>query len=288
MSDLTFAEKRKFEQFLGMSSGYVLDFTNRTFADFVLDSTGRDIYDSRYDNASGSKAHRLRAFWQKEDNRLVAKLMGDMLNYSGDTGATAELCRLIVGRLLGTPHVAVQVPEPERQPGPLPQQSRRLEALLGLKEEFVSLAAEKDRSKAGLALEKLLNRLFELYELKPRNPFRVVGEQIDGSFDLDSHIYLLELKWEQHPLPEADLLVFRGKIEGKSTFTRGVFIALNGISHQARDAITRGKSPSFFVMDGHDLMMILSDVMTLPDFLRKRVRLLAEEGRMCVSFGELP
>lgn len=288
MSDLTFAEKRKFEQFLGMSSGYVLDFTNRTFADFVLDSTGRDIYDSRYDNASGSKAHRLRAFWQKEDNRLVAKLMGDMLNYTGDTGATAELCRLIVGRLLGTPHVAVQVPEPEPQPGPLPQQSRRLEALLGLKEEFVSLAAEKDRSKAGLALEKLLNRLFELYELKPRNPFRVVGEQIDGSFDLDSHIYLLELKWEQLPLPEADLLVFRGKIEGKSTFTRGVFIALNGISHQARDAITRGKSPSFFVMDGHDLMMILSDVMTLPDFLRKRVRLLAEEGRMCVSFVELP
>jgi hypothetical protein len=67
-----------------------------------------------------------------------------------------------------------------------------------------------------------------------------------------------------------------------------VFIALNGISHQARDAITRGKSPSFFVMDGHDLMMILSDVLTLPDFLRKRVRLLAEEGRMCVSFGELP
>jgi hypothetical protein len=285
MSDLTFAEKRKFEQFLGMSSGYVLDFTNRTFAEFVLDSTGRDIYDSRYDSASGSKAHRLRAFWQKEDNHLVAKLMGDMLNYTGDTGATAELCRLIVGRLLGRPHVAVQVPEP--QPG-LPQQSRRLEALLGLKEEFAQLAMEKDRSKAGLALEKLLNRLFELYELKPRNPFRVVGEQIDGSFDLDSHIYLLELKWEQHPLPEADLLVFRGKIEGKSTFTRGVFIALNGISHQARDAITRGKSPSFFVMDGHDLMMILSDVMTLPDFLRKRVRLLAEEGRMCVSFGKLP
>jgi len=184
-----------------MSSGYVLDFTNRTFAEFVLDSTRRDIYDSRYDSASGSKAHRLRAFWQKEDNRLVAKLMGDMLNYTGDTGATAELCRLIVGRLLGRPHVAVQVPEPEPQPG-LPQQSRRLEALLGLKEEFAQLAMEKDRSKAGLALEQLLNRLFELYELKPRQPFRIVGEQIDGSFDLDSHIYLLELKWEQHPLAE--------------------------------------------------------------------------------------
>jgi len=62
MSDLTSAEKRKFEQLLGMRSGYVLDFSNRTFTEFVLDSTGRDIFDSRYEYASASKANRLRAF----------------------------------------------------------------------------------------------------------------------------------------------------------------------------------------------------------------------------------
>jgi hypothetical protein len=97
----------------------------------------------------------------------------------------------------------------------------------------------------------------------------------------------LESKWEKHHLPEADLLVFRGKIEGKSTFTRGVFIALNGISSQAHDAITRGKAPSFFVVNGYDLMMILTETMSLTDFLRKLVRLLAEEGRVCVPFSEL-
>jgi len=79
---------------------------------------------------------------------------------------------------------------------------------------------------------------------------------------LDGQTYLVESKSEKHPLPEADLLVFRGKIEGKSTFTRGVFIALNRISARARGAITRGKAPSFFVMDGHDLMMILSEAVT--------------------------
>src|SRR6266481_840468 len=101
MSDLTFAEKRKFDQLLGMSSGYVLDFTNRTFAEFVMDSTGRDIFDSRYKYASGSKANRLRAFWQKESNSLVGKLMTDMLDYLGETGPRIEMCRLIVQRLLG-------------------------------------------------------------------------------------------------------------------------------------------------------------------------------------------
>src|SRR5439155_16370826 len=87
MSDLTFVEKRKFEQFLGMSSGYVSDFTNRTFAEFVMDSTGRNIFDSRYDYASGSKANRLRAFWQKEDNALVGKLMNDLLDCVETGGA---------------------------------------------------------------------------------------------------------------------------------------------------------------------------------------------------------
>ena len=40
-------------------------------------------------------------------------------------------------------------------------------------------------------------------------------------------------------------------------------------------------------MNGHDLMMILSEVIGLTDFLRRRVRLLAEEGRVCVPFSEL-
>jgi hypothetical protein len=282
MSDLTYTEKDKFEQLLGMASGYVLDFTNRTFAEFILDSTGRDIYNPRYNNASGSKAHRLRMFWKKEDNRVVGKLMGDLLDFLGESGPRVEICRLIVARLNGTISSSQVTSKAEETPKP------QLSATLSeLRQEFSNLATEKDRAKAGLDLEKLLHRLFVLFELHPRQPFRVTGEQIDGSFELDGHVYLLESKWEQNPLPEADLLVFGGKIEKKSTFTRGVFIALNGISAQARQAITQGKAPSFFVMDGHDLMMVLSEAISVPDFLRRRVRLLAEEGRVCVPFSEL-
>lgn len=282
MSDLTFTERAKLEQLFGMASGYVMNFSNRTFAEFVLESTGRDIYDSRYDNASGSKAHRLRMFWQKEDNRLVGKLTGDMLDYLSESGPESESCRLIVARLKGT-----GTPSQAQQAQPEPSNPQLSASLSELRQELSDLATEKDRSKAGFALEKLLHRLFVLFELHPRQPFRVVGEQIDGSFQLDGHIYLLELKWERNPLPEADLLVFAGKVEKKSTFTRGVFIALNGISDQARQGITQGKAPSFFIMDGHDLMMVLSEAITLPEFLRSRVRLLAEEGRVYVPFSEL-
>ena len=75
-------------------------------------------------------------------------------------------------------------------------------------------------------MEGLLNKLFMLHELNPRPAFRVTGEQIDGSFVLEGEVYLVEAKWEKSALPEREMLVFRGKIEGKSTFTRGVFIAV--------------------------------------------------------------
>jgi hypothetical protein len=69
MSDLTNLEKRQFERLLEMGGGYVLDFSNRTFAEFVTDSVGRDIYDARYAHGSGSKANLLRGFWKQETNR---------------------------------------------------------------------------------------------------------------------------------------------------------------------------------------------------------------------------
>jgi hypothetical protein len=289
MSDLTSVERRKFEKLLGMSTGWVLDYNNREFAELVMDSTGRDIFDSRYDNASGSKANRLRAFWRKEDNHIVGKLMSDMLDDIDQPGADIEICRLIVKRLRGQiGHSPAQTPANQSMQDRQNAEQQRISRVLAqLKDEFVQLTADKNRNKAGLSFEPFLSRLLEIFQLKPRLPYRIAGEQIDGSFELDGEIYLLELKWEDHPLPQAPLLVFGGKIAGKSSFTRGVFIAVNGISIQAQDAITRGKQASFFVIEGYDLMMILNEMMSLPEFLRRRFRLLAEEGRVCVPFSEL-
>jgi len=81
MSDLTKIEKLKLEKLLQMGGGYVLDFSNRTFEEFILESVHIDIYDEKYSHWSGSKANRLRAFWEKEGNYTVAKLLEDLLEY---------------------------------------------------------------------------------------------------------------------------------------------------------------------------------------------------------------
>lgn len=112
MANLTSIEKLKLEKFFGMSGGYILDFTNRSFQEFILDNTQIDVYNEKYSYDSGSKANRMRAFWDKESNFIVGKLITSLLEYwraqktmnSADiTVAEQELfdeCTKIVGRLL--------------------------------------------------------------------------------------------------------------------------------------------------------------------------------------------
>ena len=75
MSDLSGIEKRKLERALGMGGGYVLNFSDRTFAEFFQDNFKLDIYDPKYNRASGSKANRMRAFWDEAPNHVVAKVL---------------------------------------------------------------------------------------------------------------------------------------------------------------------------------------------------------------------
>ena len=86
MSDLSIVEKRNLEKLFGMGGGYVLEFSNRTFDEFIFDSIGKTIYDSKYDYSSGSKANRLRAFWSVEPNYVVGKLLEDLLLYVEERG----------------------------------------------------------------------------------------------------------------------------------------------------------------------------------------------------------
>jgi hypothetical protein len=81
MSDLHKIEKLKLEKLLDMSEGYVLDFSNRTFSEFILDSTNLEVYHDKYQDRGDSKANRLRTFWDKESNYIVGKLILDFLEY---------------------------------------------------------------------------------------------------------------------------------------------------------------------------------------------------------------
>ena len=164
--------------------------------------------------------------------------------------------------------------------------TQRTERISELRKKFLTLQTMSDRQEAGRQLELFLTNLFEEFNLKPRRGFRVIGEQIDGSFLLHQQVYLVEAKWTGQ-VREADLLVFRGKMEGKAAFTRGLFISINGYTSEALEAITRGKQPNFIMIDGAHLYRILKGYIGLDSLLDRLVRLLGEEGRPYLPASEL-
>jgi hypothetical protein len=99
MSTLSAIEKRTLEKFLQMGSGYVSDFSNRMFREFVSDSTGLDI-DNEQIGSSGSKANRLRFFWNNQPDHVVGKLLKDLADYIEVDSPLREQCRVIAHRLM--------------------------------------------------------------------------------------------------------------------------------------------------------------------------------------------
>lgn len=118
MADLTTLERRKLERLLRMGAGYVLDFSNNTFDQFVFEAVGRTIYDDKYALEGTSKANRLRAFWRLESGPTVGRLLQALIDVAADSigpgglsPAMATLlgdCRAIAARLIqGGPVVEI-------------------------------------------------------------------------------------------------------------------------------------------------------------------------------------
>lgn len=69
---------------LSFESGYVMDFSDRTFGDFFRDEVGADIDEERYSEGGGSKGKRLRSFLQKESPVRVARALRALWTYRCD------------------------------------------------------------------------------------------------------------------------------------------------------------------------------------------------------------
>jgi Abortive infection C-terminus len=74
-------EMRIIERALDMGSGYVLDFSNRTFSEFFADEFGIDIYDEKYGVNGSSKANHMRTFIEAEDEYTVSRMLRKLWEY---------------------------------------------------------------------------------------------------------------------------------------------------------------------------------------------------------------
>lgn len=119
MATVDNATKVKLEHLLGMGGGYVLNYSNASFAAFVRDSIEVDPYESH----DGSKAQVLRQLWFSLSDAEFAKLTIDMLEYrrlTEDLGEVELTDRTVADRCLAEEIVDQLRPlldEPERVTG---------------------------------------------------------------------------------------------------------------------------------------------------------------------------
>jgi len=275
MNSLTHTEKIRLERELGMASGYVLDFSNRTFEGFFHEVVGVGIYDRIYEHGSGSKANRMRAFWQVATDVQLRSLLEGLIEgwdlYSNSP--MPESARILLRQIL----TRLGCPLDDSAP------QRNLETISGIEErlsnELLSQLLEVTDlppQKRGYEFERFLKDLFDAYNLSARASFRLTGEQIDGSFVMHNETYLLEAKWQNLPTGAAELHTFEGKLGEKASWSRGLFVSNSGFSTEGLQAFGRAKR--LICMDGFDLSEMLRLRVSIVDVLAAKVRKAAETG----------
>lgn len=262
--------------------GYVLNFSDREFAQFFGSEIGVNIDDPVYAVSGTSKGKRLRMFLEKTDNatarRTLEALWAARLSFLADTGqkdpvaAAQERYQTLIGRVGSVPGGKAAAVQPS-----LPIYEKLKTELIGLQ----SLPPHK----RGYAFQAFLYGVFEAHGTDPRKSFRNRGEEIDGSFSLGGHAYLLEAKWEAKPTGASVLHAFEGKLTEKAPWARGLFISYGGFSFDGLAAFGRAKRT--LCMDGYDLFEMLDRKISLDQVLEAKARRAAENGLPFVQIREL-
>jgi hypothetical protein len=264
-----------------------MDFSDTSFSDFFASELKVNIDDPKYAANGGSKGKRLRYFLQTCDDATAARVLeslwehrSEYLARSGgaDPVSNAEArYRGLINRLSGG------TGQQRRSASPQSVAVDRA-AIVKIKADLLQVTALAPHAR-GYAFEGFLKGLFDAFGLAAQEPFRLRGEQIDGSFQLGSEVYLVEAKWHGQPIGVAELHTFHGKIEQKAAWTRGLFVSNSGFTEDGLVAFGRGKR--VICMDGLDLYEMLDREIPLNQVLERKVRRAAETGAPFIRVRDL-
>lgn len=266
--------------------GYVLDFTDRTFAAFFRQEMRLDINDPKYAVEGTSKGKRLRYFLKTVDDSTAAKLLRALWEYRSGIQRLAGHVETVQNAKQQLAELVERL-SPQQKPAPQTRAARPKAAAehnIRLAADLIALTAMAPHPR-GYAFEKFLKDVFAAHEMDPRASFRNRGEQIDGSFTLDGHTYLFEAKWQKDPIDAPELHAFNGKVAEKTAFTRGLYISHGLFSADGLHAFGKGKR--LVCMDGLDLYDTLRRHLSFGDVVAEKWRKADETGNPFVRVRDI-
>lgn len=278
MSNIRSIDMLFLDELFEMGNGYVLNFSDKTMSRFFAEELNVDINDPAYAEYGTSKGKRLRCYLQKVDVPTVVRTLQALWEYREAIRIQAKKVESVEnaeGRLLSLINKLEGKPDTAQPSGQPPKAAFDRPRLLALQNDLLGFTQLTAQTR-GYAFEALLRDLFNVFGLEAREPFRLKGEQIDGSFLLQGETYLVEAKWQDAQTGVADLHTFHGKVEQKAAWTRGLFVSHSGFTEDGLAAFGRGKK--VICMDGLDLYETLSRELPLDRVLERKVRRAAETG----------
>ena len=139
----------------------------------------------------------------------------------------------------------------------------------------------------GFAFEGFLDALFAVFGLSPRKSFRLIGEQVDGSFELNGNTYLVEAKWQASQIGNRELQSFAGTVRTKADWTRGLYVSDSGFSEDGLTAFRQGENTRIICLSGMELRDIFVHNLNLIEVFNLKTRRAAETGRAYIPVREL-
>ncbi len=195
MANLSYQEKATLEELFEMSSGYVLDFSNSSFARFVGGIVNIDVYNGLGYGDYASKANKLRQIWNDEPDAVAGTLIEALLSRCEDIRLRnneltdydrkkiAEM-RLVASRLKGnSPHIELP--------------SKKEDSFQTLQEDISSALS---RNKPELALDRLHTFSTKLLRQICVDNGIAIADDKGNNYPLHSLAGKLKKKYEQDGL----------------------------------------------------------------------------------------
>lgn len=161
--------------------------------------------------------------------------------------------------------------------------------IIDLKNIFLNLFNGKDETnkpinlqQRGYLFETFLRQLCLFEKIEVTEPFKIIGEQIDGSIKFDGEHYIIEAKWNDKLSASNDLYQFAHKVEGKM-YGRGIFISVNGFSADSVNALQMGKALRTVLIDGGDIVLVTEGMYTFTEMLNGKIKAAQTMGRIYVD-----
>ncbi len=156
--------------------------------------------------------------------------------------------------------------------------NEKKEKLNNIKKELYALFGNVDPWQRGKTLEKILNDLFDSFEILIKESFTLRGnegqgivEQIDGVIGFEGNIYFVEMKWWDCPLgvPEMSQHLVRIYHRGQA---RGIFISANGYTQPAIKICQEALQKTVVALcDMEEIIKILESEKDLKHYLKEKI-----------------